>query len=267
MKRLINKMPIVSAVVITVLFLGISRLISEIWIFGDGVVSFFLYEAVNMLIPFLFVVLFGDISVYKKRGMRKTFVTGGYMAIGQGLLFVMLLLTALLNSETKWRTPVGIIYGVVVMLGIGFREESIFRGLIVNNIAKKYIKDRGGIFITVFASGVVFGLMHMSNIFAGVDFFSAVIQSVTAIGAGVYFAAVYLRGGSLWALIIMHALADAVSMFYSTFTFDNGTAIDAINNLSVINLAPFFILTGISLFLLRKAKCDKILENYTKTPE
>ena len=112
----------------------------------------------------------------------------------------------------------------------------------------------------------IFGLMHITNIFAGVDLLSVTIQSIVAIGAGFYFAAVYLRGGSLWALIIMHSVADAASLFYSTFTLNNGTAVDAINKLSIMNLLPFFILTAIGLYLLRKDKCDEIVENF-KTPE
>lgn len=189
------------------------------------------------------------------------------MAISQSMLFALMLLSATVNPETAWQSPVGILYGIVMLFGIGFREESIFRGLFVDIIAKKYAKDRRGIFVTAIASGIVFGLIHMTNIFTGVDLFSAAIQSVVAIGAGFYFAAVYLRGGSLWTLIIMHALADAASMFMPIFTMDGGSAIDTINNLSVINLLPFFMLSGISLFLLRKQKCDEIIARYQKTSE
>ncbi len=265
MKRLINKFPVFSSVIIVFLFLEISRLPGELWSFGTSVGALLFYEAIHILIPFLFVLLFSDLEVYKKGSMKETFTAGGYMAISQLLLFDMMLALTLSDSEAKWQSPLGIIYGIVMLFGIGFREESIFRGIVVNNIAKKYIKDRKGIFITATVSGIMFGLVHIINIFVGGDVFSVTIQSIVAAGIGFYFAAVYLRGGSLWALIIMHSLADAASLLPSIFTLNNGTTIDAINKISIMNLTPFFILTAIGLFLLRKEKCNEILERYKTT--
>lgn len=262
MKRIIYRFPVISAIAITVLFLALSRIVGEIWIFGQGAISLFGYEAVHIIIPFLLVLLFGDVRVYTKGGTLKTFVAGGYMALSQLFLFLMMLAMAFSDDQTKWRTPVGIAYGIVMLFGIGFREESIFRGIIVNNVARKYAKDRKGIFITAVFSGILFGFIHLTNILVGVDIFSVIIQSVAAMGIGFYLAAVYLRGGSLWALIIMHSLADAASLFFSTFTLDNGNAIDAMNSMSLINLTPFFIFTLLGTFLLRKEKCDEIIERY-----
>ncbi|MBQ8002827.1 MAG: CPBP family intramembrane metalloprotease [Clostridia bacterium] len=259
MKRLINRYPILSSAVIIFLFWEATKLISYLWPQTDKISAYFIYEGVMILLPFLLTVIFGDARVYTQGGMLRTFWAGGYMAISQLLLFCMMLAIALLTPETQWVGPVGALYGIVSLFGIGFREESLFRGIVVNNIAKKYITDRRGIFFTASASGLLFGLIHMTNVFAGVDLFSATIQSVVAIGAGFYFAAVYLRGGSLWALIIMHTVADAASLFNATFTVNNGSMIDSINEIGIRNLMPFFILTGIGLFLLRKEKCEEII--------
>ena len=152
------------------------------------------------------------------------------------------------------------------LFGIGFLEESIFRGIVVNNIAKKYLGNRKGVYVTVLTSGFLFGAMHLSNLVLGVNPFSVVIQSVVAMASGFYLAAIYLRGGSLWALIIMHTLVDSASMFKASFTTNNGTMADAIGELSLGNLTPFFVLSLLTLFLLRKEKCDEIIERY-KTAE
>lgn len=267
MKKIINKMPIISAIIIVALFFGISRLVSSVFPEPDNIILYIAYEVVNIIISFLFVALFGNLKVYTDKGMWKTFSAGGYMAIMQTLLLLMMASAAALSAETKWVSPLGALAGIVMLFGIGFREESLFRGIVVNNIAEKYIKSRKGVFAVAIASGVIFGLVHMTNIFVGADLFSATIQSVVAVGAGFYFAAVYLRGGSLWALIIMHTIADAASLFNSTFTINNGSLIDAINDIGLQNLAPFFILTAIGLYLLRREKCDEIVERYNKKPE
>ena len=264
MKKLIYKYPVVSSVVIVSLFLILSRLMGELWVFGNGAAALLAYEALHILLPFAFVLLFGDKRVYKKGNIMETLTAGGYMAISQILLFSMMFFFAFTDVETKWVEPVWIIYGIVMLFGIGFREESIFRGIVAENIAKKYAKSRKGMIFTAAVSGIIFGLIHMTNVFAGGDIASVTIQSVVAVGVGFYLTAVYLRGGSLWALIIMHTIADAASLFLPTFTENNGTAMDAINNITIMNLSPFFIMTSIGLYLLRKEKCEEILaENKT----
>lgn len=265
MKKLIYKYPVLSSVVIVSLFLILSRLMGELWIFGNGAASLLAYEVLNILLPLLFVLLFGDKGVYTKGSMKNTLKAGGYMAISQALLFLMMALTTFYDAETRWVKPVWIIYGIVMLFGIGFREESIFRGIVAENIAKKYAGSRKGIIFTAAASGIIFGLIHMTNIFAGGDMLSVTIQSVVAVGVGFYFTAVYLRGGSLWALILMHSLADAASLFLPTFTENNGTAMDAINNITIMNLSPFFITTAIGLYLLRKEKCEEISAKFKTT--
>ncbi|MBQ8541725.1 MAG: CPBP family intramembrane metalloprotease [Clostridia bacterium] len=266
MKTIAKKFPILSSAIISVVFLALTRLVGNLWIFGNSVVALFAYEAVHILIPFLFVLTFSDLEVYKKGSMLKTFGAGGYMLLSQLFLFLVMLAEAFFSTETVWRTPVGIAFGAVTLFGIGFREESIFRGIVVNNIAKKYISDKKGVYITTIASGVMFGLVHLVNLWLDIDPFSVVIQSIVAMGAGFYFAAVYLRGGSLWALIIMHTLADAASLFGASFTMNNGTAADAIGEITLLNLTPFFVLSLLTLFLLRKEKCDGIVARF-KSPE
>ena len=266
MRTLIKKAPIISSVVISIFFMVIAKLIGRAWVFGDGAVSLFLYEFVQMLLPFLLVLLCSDADVYKKGSMLKTFAAGGYLLVGQLLLLFIMFTETFFSEGTIWQTPVGIMFGIVSLFGIGFREESIFRGIVVNNIAKKYLGNRKGVYVTVLTSGFLFGAMHLSNLVLGVNPFSVVIQSVVAMASGFYLAAIYLRGGSLWALIIMHTLVDSASMFKASFTTNNGTMADAIGELSLSNLTPFFVLSLLTLFLLRKEKCDEIIERY-KTAE
>ncbi len=264
MKKFINRRPIISSMITVILFLVFSTVIAHIWPMPENTVSYTVYEIVNIMLPFLFVVFFGDIEVYKRKGMWDTFCAGGYMVISQIMLLLLMAFVTSLNPETEWTTLPGAMLGLLSLFGIGFREESIFRGIVVNNIAKKYITDRKGIYITAIASGVMFGLIHMTNFFSGVDVFSASIQSLVAVGGGFYLAAVYLRGGSLWALIIMHTLTDAASLFNAVFTLNNGTMIDTIDSIGLMNITPFFILTGIGLYLLRKEKCEEIIEMWSK---
>ena len=89
----------------------------------------------------------------------------------------------------------------------GFGEEVMFRGLGIANYMRK-IKDESQIKVIFWLSSIVFGLIHLSNILAGGDILSVVIQSVYAIGVGMLFGAVYLRTGNLWPTILGHWSVD-----------------------------------------------------------
>ncbi len=93
----------------------------------------------------------------------------------------------------------------------GFGEEVMFRGLGIANFMRK-IESESQIRIIFWLSSIVFGLIHISNIFAGGDVFSVIVQSVYAIGVGMLFGAVYLRTGNLWPTILGHWSVDFMEM-------------------------------------------------------
>ncbi len=265
MKNFKEKYPVWLSIAVIILYLISDFVIGMLWVFvPENFATKFIGQFVMMLVPFLFVVFFSSTKVYRDKGMDKTLSAGAFMLVVQAMLVWANVQLSLLDETTKWASFPDIVYGVVVLFGIGFREESLFRGIVVNNIAKKYITDRKGIYITIIISGVIFGAIHMTNIFVGVDVFSAFIQSVVAMGIGFYLGAVYLRGGSLWGLILLHSITDAASLFYSIFTTNNGTEVDTINELGWGNLAPLLLFGAITLFLLRKDKCEEIIERFKK---
>lgn len=268
MKKLKNK-PILTSVLITVLFLAAVELIGFVWFLPAGVSSAIIYELIMMLVPFVFVCIFGDVKVYTKKGFFKTLKAGAYIFVAESLLLLATAGESAASEDTIWVGAGTAVLGALTLVGIGFREESIFRGIFVNLIGKKYIKDRKGILITAWSSGAIFGVVHLTNVFSGVDLFSAIIQSVVATGVGFYLAAVYLRGGNLWALILVHAITDGASMFQAIFTENNGTMVDMMDSLSIMNITPFFVFWCIGTFLLREQECEKIIEKFKieETPE
>lgn len=261
-----EKHPIWVSLIVSAIMLFSLWAVPTAWIFPPSPVSAIMYEIVLMLVPFVLLVIFGDIKVYIKGNVIDTAFAGAYLIYGQLVLFGTTAVEAIKNPETQWVSPFWIVYGVIELFGIGFREETIFRGIVTNQIAKKYIKDRKGVLFTAAISGIIFGFAHMTNIFYGVNVFNALIQSLAAAGIGFYLSAIYLRGGNLWVLILMHALTDAASLFAATFT-RTVTTVDVINELSIVNLSPLVIFGAIGLFLLRKSKCDEIVQRYNPVIE
>ncbi len=259
--RFKDKYPVMVSVIVTALMLFLLWLVPKIWVFPGGLWSALLFEIVLMIIPFVLLLIFGDLKVYIKGSVIDTAFAGAYLLFGQLMLFGTTLAENMKNPDTNWVSPAWIVYGIVELVGVGFREETVFRGIVTNQIAKKYVKDRKGVLLTALISSVIFGFAHMTNVFYGVSVWSAVIQSLAAMGIGFYLSAVYLRGGNIWVLILMHTVTDAASLFEACFT-KTVTSVDVINQLSLINLTPLLVFGAAGLFLLRKSKCAQIIERY-----
>jgi len=99
--------------------------------------------------------------------------------------------------------PIQIIMLIVFTSMIGFAEEALCRGLMVQAFLSR------GILPAAIISSIIFGSMHLVNIFYGMSIGMALLYVVYAALIGFGFAAPYLRsGGAIWPLIIVHALYD-----------------------------------------------------------
>ena len=90
------------------------------------------------------------------------------------------------------------------------------------------------------------------------------MQTASAIIGGILFGAIYLRGGSIWGIALLHSLNDLFPVINSTFTnaAENQTAAQVVSNyrpglIQIIFLAGNLLL---AVFLLRKSKRKKIFD-------
>jgi membrane protease YdiL (CAAX protease family) len=95
------------------------------------------------------------------------------------------------------------ILGLLYLLLIGLGEEFVSRGFIFS-IFEKY-----GMPVAVFASSLIFGLMHL-NLYRGKYWNApdAYFHVVNTFGFAVLAAAVMLATKSIWVAVLMHAVAD-----------------------------------------------------------
>ncbi len=257
--------PLPGAAVLTALFVGLGLLIGNLPMpMTGGYVWLIAVEVLEVFWPLGLVLLCGYGWTYVRGGFFRTLRAGAVYLIMEGFLLAVTL-AALVTGEAP--NPVSWTYGAFLAafaLGVGFREESLFRGVIVNLLAQRYARSRAGIWGTVVASGAFFGLVHLGNVFAGINLSSALVQSATAWALGCTMCAIYLRGGSLWALILLHGLTDAASMLYAA-AFAGNDVLEAIDSLGVENLTPILPFTLLTVYLLRNSKCDEILARFGET--
>lgn len=205
----------------------------------------------------ILLLIFGYIGILGKTG--EGFLTGFYIG---GFMTAYCIYEIIAQfyiqrmSQEGWVQSFGFVFlFVLAMFLIGFNEELVFRGIILNLFLDKFGNSKKGIVTATVLSSVIFGAVHLTNIFSGVSVGSAVVQAIQAAILGGLLAAIYLRSGNIWIVIIVHALTDFASML-SSGIYGMGNAVDSINQLSWLNFVtvPIFLIPTLVLFRKDKLK-------------
>ena len=264
-KALTEKYPILSSAIICVAFVIFMICTSRLFGLFHGIFALdFLKEIVLIVVPVAFVFLFGFSSAFKKGNFLRGLICALSLLALATFFLINLFSQNLGNPEASWQSWYMIAFGVFGIIGVGIREECVFRGVIQNIIAKKYANSVKGIWLTVIVGGLIFGLCHLQNLFAGVDLLPVLVQVVTTSVSGICLSAVYLRSGSLLALIFIHSLTDLASLSKTVF-FAGLSDVEAINQQLTMSwgaVITWVILIAVAIFLLRPSKCKQIYESF-----
>lgn len=156
---------IVFSMIITVLTLMISSLFN--WdampitgldkLTGDILVTLFCLLVIYML-------GIEKTAGFRRKGFIKGFVCGTpFIVIGIGAAVIG---NAGLNVMQLQPIPLwGILMFTINMLFVGVNEEILMRSLILNNFILKYGEDKQGLYKSIFLSSLIFGVIHLVNIF------------------------------------------------------------------------------------------------------
>ena len=190
-------------------------------------------ESVAVLYAFGMLYLFGFQSVFKERGVGflRGFYIAGFLVVTCVMITIAQMYLQFMTKDGKLEPFMNIVMFILTMFFVGFAEEGVFRGVILNLFLNRFSKTRGGIMTAILLNGFLFGAMHLSNIFSGVSVKSAVVQAATAIVAGILLAAIYVRSGNFWIVVFLHAWIDFAGLM-SGGIFGKGDLIDGINQLS-----------------------------------
>ncbi len=144
------------------------------------------------------------------------------------------------NGAAMEQPLAGTIACVICMLGVGFVEELIFRGLLFCAIERE--KPRAAIVI----SSVTFGLGHILNLFngSGMTLWENLLQIAGAMLMGFLFVILFHRGGSLLPCIATHAGLNALSAFSRSADLTAGREL-------IFDLILFALAAGYLLWLAK----------------
>lgn len=265
LKKFREKLPICSCIAVIVSYLLIFHLSSIAVMMALH--QNFAVQLVSMLIADVFVLAvffamgFGRVLVQKSKGILYSIGTGGYMIMVGAVAAVSNLVMSGMTEDYKLQAlaPAGdIILFVLVMLGIGFTEELVFRGIVANILKDKFsVHTDKGIFLVIVIQGVLFGACHMTNMLSGIGLESALVQSIMASFLGMLLGAIYLRTNSLWFVMLLHAWNDFGALLAAGLYGDN-TIIGSIDGYTWQNLAGLPAYIVVVLILLRASKRREI---------
>ena len=259
---LIDQYAIPAAFIVFILLeflqLGLGRLLS---LLPETLPMSYLKESILIIVPVALVFFFGFARTFKRGSLLRGLLCILPFIIWELLMLASFFLNNLGNPEASWKPWYLIVYGVFSVIGIGIREECIYRAVIQNIVAKKHAKNVKGIWLTATVAAIIFGLCHMPNLFFGMNPTAVLSQVITATFMGLLFGAVYLRSGSIWTLMLVHTLIDTTSLAKSIFL--DSSDLEIANRLSFSwSLVIFYlILLGFTAFLLRPSKCQQIRES------
>ena len=246
-------------VVFDLLLMGLGQLLS---LLPKSLPMAYLTEVILMLVPAVIVFIFGFSSAFKKGSFFRGLICFLPFVVFQILVLAIFFSENLGDPEANWNPWYMMVYGVFSIVGVGVREECIYRATIQNILAKKHANSVKGIWITVIIGAIIFGLTHVTNIFFGMDPLAVLAQVVSVIFVGLLFGAVYLRSGNIWVLILIHTLTDVASLASSIF-LRNISDIEVMNQISWSwkKLIVWLFYVGLTAFLLRPSKCKQICES------
>lgn len=97
---------------------------------------------------------------------------------------------------------------LLLTIFIGIAEEFLCRGWLQNEFIERYGDTKKHIVLSLLFSSLIFGLIHFSNMLAGQDLFTTIVQVMQATSAGLLLGSIYYKTKNIWAVIFLHSIYD-----------------------------------------------------------
>ena len=197
--------------------------------------TMFISELVILLFALIMLLLGKRLSILKPCG--KSIIYG----IKRGMPIFVVSLISLFSSLTgilgeNLNIP-NLISLIILAITIGMAEEFFFRGFIQGEIVDAYGKSRKQVIISVVVSGVIFGLVHITNALSGQDIITTLMQVIQASSLGILLGSIYFITKNIWSVVFLHAFYDFAIMLSEVNSYK-----DCINSTDISMIMLIFTL-------------------------
>jgi len=137
---------------------------------------------------------------------------------------------------------------LAITLMVGFVEETIFRGLMLNALKAH------GSWKAAIITALLFGLTHALNMLTGRGILEQAAQILYAVAIGFAFAALVLQKGIIWPLVLAHFLIDFVSYLQRPgFAYPPFWVV-------IISVSIAIVFTAYGLFMMMQPRIEKVMQ-------
>jgi membrane protease YdiL (CAAX protease family) len=147
-----------------------------------------------------------DIGFAKFKGKQLIWLSPAWLLLGFLLVKIIIAISEQGLNNTQWKL---FAYILVTTLLVGFSEEVMFRGIVLNTLLKKK-----GVLPAVLVSALLFSALHIVNILGGSSLLAVGFQLILTFIFGVFTALIFLKIKNILPLIIFHFLWD-FSLFFA----------------------------------------------------
>jgi membrane protease YdiL (CAAX protease family) len=168
-------------------------------------------------------------------------------------------ISAFLNGRTELNEPVYRIFLFFIeCLSVGFFEEILFRGILLFVLLDIFSNKKYGVILAVISSSLIFGSLHIFNVFDGASLNAIIEQMGYSFLMGMLWAVMYLKTKNIWLLMILHATYN----FFGQVMFELGTVNNRFDTVTVVVTIVLATLVAVySAFLLKGMKSQSLSSN------
>ena len=167
-----------------------------------GLTSLEVYALANATLAVIAVLLLSGLGWWRRVGFRAPATWGdlGYYLVP----FLPVLVNLVPGLAVAGWGP--LLAVVAVTLTVGFVEESLYRGLMLETL-----KSRGA-WRAALITALLFGMTHAMNVLSGRQLGDDMALVIYTTAIGFAYAALVLRKGLLWPLVLAHATIDLTNL-------------------------------------------------------
>jgi len=180
---------------------NVSIAISEKINFHNSIVA--LFYIIFSILLILFLKRKNKLSYYGLNSIKNL----NYKNLLYFIPMIIIISVNLWNGININNSLIQIILITICMICVGFFEELIFRSFLMKAIMNKNKR------IAIIVSGVLFGVIHLLNIFTGASIVTTILQAFYATSFGLMCAVFFYKTNNIIPCIICHSLSNAFDTF------------------------------------------------------
>jgi len=150
-------------------------------------------------------------------------------------------ISAFVNGRTELVEPSWTIWVFVLeCLSVGFFEELVFRGLVLIVLLQRLPQTKTGLFQAIVLSSVLFGFVHLLNLFQGAALWPTLQQVGYSSLMGALWAVVFVATRNIYYAMGLHALYN----FFGLVLFRLGSVTDRYDTVTIVSTIVVGILAA-----------------------